>query len=122
MDDESITRLYDGSYTIACIDIYSRAHNESRDAQSFAIACVNTFTLAGMTFWGYCRFCSVRDSYEPHKLMAWYTNHKAETQQAHESLRRGRKKQGQGAPLDAAKGVVEDADDYRQYDSEPDST
>ena len=35
---ESVTKLDDGSYTITCIDIYSRAHNDARNAQSLTIA------------------------------------------------------------------------------------
>ena len=58
--DESVTALYDGSYTIACIDIHIPGHNAARNTQGFAIATLNTLILLGSAVLGYWRFRQVR--------------------------------------------------------------
>jgi len=114
--DESIVTLYDGSQSIACIDVRVPAHNDARNLQMQCIAWTNTFIIVGMGALGYWRFRSVRNSYDPEALMAWYTEYKTKQHEMHEKIRKGRGKGKMG------KLKEEDFAYHYYHDSEPDST
>ena len=72
-EDESITRMDNGRYTIKCINKHSAEDNAQRDAYTLTVASINTLVIAGMCIWGYYEFQAVQRTYEPGKLLAWYS-------------------------------------------------
>ena len=116
-EEESVTRMYNGEFTIACIDRFDPEHNDFANRLSFTIATLNTAIILGMSAWGFMRFREVRRSYEPAVLLEWWSTYKAETAQMHDAIRRRADDKRRGA-------AGAEAHTYYQYagDSDPDST
>ena len=116
-EDESVTLMYDGEYTIACLDRFSPEDNAARDRLSLLIATLNTAIIAFLSWRGYLQYCSARTSYEPTTLLKWWRAYKAEQAQLHDAVRqKGKQKKGGATP------TVVGADTYIAYNSADDDS
>jgi len=62
-NDETMTEMHDGAWTITCIDKANPDHHHERDLYCAGLAISNTVVIVGMLSWGIFNFFSMRRDY-----------------------------------------------------------
>jgi len=83
---EGVEELFDGSFSITCIDPRSSSDNRGRNLAGALIASANAIVILSMSGWGFYRFKTVRRSYKPLNLLSWYVTHQTEQKKKHEAI------------------------------------
>jgi len=83
---ESIVELFDGTFSITCLDPRNPRDNAVRDSWGAGIAAANTLVILSMSAWGYRKFLFVRQSYKPLQLLSWFVTYQTEQKQKHDAV------------------------------------
>ena len=80
-DEEYISALDDGGYTITCLDRHSSADEQLRNSYAYTLGGLTTLLILAMCAWGLHTFEAIKRTYEPRTVLSWYAKHRRQQQQ-----------------------------------------
>jgi hypothetical protein len=105
-DEDYISALDDGGYTITCLDRHSSADEALRNSYAYALCGLTTLLISTMCAWGLRTFEAIKRTYEPRTLLSWYAKHRRLQQQGRQQA------VNKTRPLAALRASVHDKDGH----------
>lgn len=80
-DEEYISALDDGGYTITCLDRHSSVDEQLRNNYAYTLGGLTTLLIFAMCAWGLHTFEAIKRTYEPRTVLSWYAKYRRQQQQ-----------------------------------------